>query len=80
MTQVVGVGADRVRAVAGVRQVGQELVDQLDFGAGVIEKENPTDYSAITFLDHPHTGLPRRRQWIRRQPSRPECRRLGVSR
>ena len=58
--QVVGVGADRVRAVPGVGQMRQEPVDQPDLVAGIVEQQHPTDDAALTFLDHPHTGLPRR--------------------
>jgi hypothetical protein len=58
MAQVVGAGADRVRAVPGVDQVRQEPSDRHDVLAGVVEQYHPPDDAALALLDHPHTGLP----------------------
>jgi hypothetical protein len=58
MPQVVGGGAQRVRAVSGIGQMRQESRHRTDFVARIVEQDDSTDNAAVTFLDHSHTGLP----------------------
>ena len=80
--QIVGVGADRVRAVVGVGQVRQEPSDRHYLDARVIEQRHPADDTVLTMPDHLHTGLPRRcplHQTAAPTVGRPAARRVQIT-
>ena len=59
-TVVLGVSADRVRAVVGIHQVQQEPSNRHDVATSVVDQCHPPDDLVLAVLDHSHTGLPRR--------------------